>query len=119
ELVGMKRFFEQRDVDYPFQTAPDEIKLDSKSSVVKKVAFNTAGDIDLARYAILRLRQGKTDEANKAIAQAAANAPCSTRTRRTQVYFAGLNGSAVAASETARRWIADCPEDDLEAHRSY
>lgn len=119
EFIGMKKFFEQRDVDYPFQSPPDTISIDSNSSVEKKVSFNRADDVDLSRYAILRFSQGKKGEAQAAIERAAANAPCDTRTRRMQVQLAGMMGSADEGSEVARQWIADCAADDLEAHRAY
>jgi tetratricopeptide (TPR) repeat protein len=119
ELIGMKKFFEQRDVDYPFQSPPATIDIDSNTSVVKKVAFNPAEDIDLSTYALLLLGRGKKDEAKAAIERAAANAPCDTRTRRRQVQLAGIMGTPDAASAVAHRWMADCATDDLEAQRAY
>jgi len=119
ELIGMQRFLEQRDVDYPFQAPPETISIDSNKSSVKKISFNTAKEIDLAKYALIRLQQGKTEEAKSAIDRAAANAPCDTATRRTQVYLVGMMGSLDKASDTAHQWIADCAQDDLEAHRAY
>ncbi len=120
ELIGLQRFFEQRDVDYPFHSAPDSISVDANSShAVLKVSFNAAKDVDLRRLALTRLRQGKADEAKKAIDRAVMNAPCDTPTRRTQVYLASMTASSEAASEMAHRWIADCAQDDLEAHRAY
>ena len=120
ELIGMQRFFEQRDVDFPFMPPPETINVDSnRSSTVKKVSFNAAKNIDLSKYALIRLRQGKMDEAKTAIDRAVAKAPCDTNTRRTQVYLAGIAGSLDNASETAHHWIADCAQNDLEAHRAY
>lgn len=120
ELIGMQRFFEQRDVDYPFQGAPDSITVDSnRSSAVIKVSFNVADDIDLATYAFVRLQQGAAQEAKAAIDHAVSNAPCDTRTRRSQVYFASVATGLDAASDAAHHWISDCSQDDLEAHRAY
>ena len=119
ELIGMQRFFEQRDVDFPFQPPPQTISIDSSSSVVMRVSFNVARDIDLRKYALYRLQQGKNDEAQAAIERAVSNAPCDAAARRTQVYFASVTGSFETASKTAHRWIADCSQDDLEAHRAY
>ena len=120
ELIGMQRFFEQGDVDFPFTPAPETISVDSnRRSAVKKVSFNAAKNIDLTKYALIRLRQGKMDEARTAIDRAVANAPCDTNTRRTQVYLAGIAGSLDNASEAAHHWIADCAQNDLEAHRTY
>jgi len=120
ELIGMQRFFEMRDIDYPFQQPPDSISVDANSSsAVLKTSFNAAEDIDLPTFAMIRLRQGKTDEAKTAIEHAVASAPCDTRTRRTQVYFASTAGSLDAASDTAHRWITDCAQNNLEAHRAY
>jgi tetratricopeptide (TPR) repeat protein len=120
ELIAMQRFFEQRDVDYPFSGAPETISIDSNSSsAVKKISFNTAKDVDLKRFALIRLREGKVDEAKKAIDSAVVNAPCDTPTRRVQVYLAGVAGSPEKASATAHQWIGDCVQDDLEAHRAY
>ena len=120
ELIAMQKFFEQRDVDYPFQAAPDTISVDANSSkAVKKISFNTAKDVDLKRFAMIRLREGKVDEAKKAIEKAVVNAPCDTPTRRVQVYLAGVAESPEVASATAHRWIGDCAQDDLEAHRAY
>jgi tetratricopeptide (TPR) repeat protein len=120
ELIAMQRFFEQLDVDYPFHGAPDSISVDAKSSrAVKKVSFNVAKDVDLRRLALIRMREGKVDDAKKAIDRAVVNAPCDTPTRREQVYLAGVAGSPEKASETAHRWIGDCAQDDLEAHRAY
>ncbi|HEY8182955.1 MAG TPA: tetratricopeptide repeat protein [Thermoanaerobaculia bacterium] len=120
ELIAMQKFFEQRDVDYPFQAAPDTISVDANSSTaVKKISFNTAKDVDLKRFAMIRLREGKVDEAKKAIEKAVVNAPCDTPTRRVQVYLAGVAESPEVASATAHRWIGDCAQDDLEAHRAY
>ncbi|PYQ46856.1 MAG: hypothetical protein DMF59_20475, partial [Acidobacteria bacterium] len=80
ELIGLQRFFEQRDVDYPFQSAPDSVSVDANSShTVKKVSFNAAKDVDLRRFALIRLREGKADEAKKAIDRAVINAPCEKR----------------------------------------
>ena len=102
ELIGLQRFFEQRDVDYPFQSAPDSVSVDANSShTVKKVSFNAAKDVDLRRFALIRLREGKADEAKKAIDRAVINAPCDTPTRRTQVYLANMTASSEAASEAA------------------
>jgi tetratricopeptide (TPR) repeat protein len=119
ELIGMQRFFEQRDVDYPFQAPPETISMDAGSSVEHKVSFNTANEITLSRYALIRLREGKKDEAKVAMERAAATRPCDTPTRRTQVYFEAVVDSPAAASATAHQWIADCQQDDLEAHRAY
>jgi len=120
ELIGMQRFFEQRDVDFPFMPPPETISVDSnRSSTARKVSFNAAKNIDLTKYALIRLRQGKMEEARTAIDRAVADAPCDTNTRRTQVYLAGIAGSIDNASETAHHWIADCAQNDLEAHRAY
>ena len=119
QLIAMQRFFEERDVDYVFQNAPETISMDASSSVEHKVSFNAANDITLSRYALIRLREGKKDDAKAAMTRAVEMAPCDTPTRRTQVYFEGLVDSAAAASKTAHQWIADCKQDDLEAHRSY
>ena len=120
ELIAMQKFFEQRDVDYPFRAAPETISVDANStSTVKKISFNTAKEVDLKRFAMIRVREGKIDEAKKAIEKAVSNAPCDTPTRRVQVYVAGVAASPDVASEAAHRWIADCAQDDLEAHRAY
>ena len=84
ELIGMQRFFEQRDVDFPFMTPPETISMDSRQSVVKKISFNIAKEIDLRKYSLIRLQQGKHDEAKAAIERAVVNEPCDTATRRTQ-----------------------------------
>ncbi|HLJ75569.1 MAG TPA: tetratricopeptide repeat protein, partial [Thermoanaerobaculia bacterium] len=118
DLIAMQRFFEQRDVDYPFESAPESIEADATSSVVHKTSFNIAKDFDLRKYALLRLQQGRKDEAKQAIARAVKLSPCDAQTRRTEIYFASLN-SGDKAAETARQWIADCTQDDLEAHRAY
>src|SRR4029078_9279323 len=115
----MQKFFEQRDVDYVFQPAPETISLDSKSSVETKISFNPANEVTLSRYALIRLREGKTDEAKTAIERAVTTMPCDTPTRRTQVYVASMLQSSDVASQTAHRWISDCSQDDLEAHRMY
>jgi tetratricopeptide (TPR) repeat protein len=119
ELIAMRRFFEQRDVDYSFQTPPDSISMDANASVERKISFNTAPGLTLARYAVLRFRQGNAAEAKTAIAQAAANEPCEAQTRVTQVFLSNVIESPSVASAVARRWIADCPNDNLEAHRVY
>ncbi len=120
ELIAMQRFLEQRDVDYPFRAAPDSISVDANSSsAVKKISFNIAKEVDLKRFALMRLREGRVDEAKKAIERAVGIAPCDTPTRRVQVYMAGVAGSPEAASATAHRWIGDCADNDLEAHRAY
>jgi tetratricopeptide (TPR) repeat protein len=119
ELVGMQKVVEQRDVDYPFQGPPDSISVDAGSSVVKKISFNTAGDIDLSTYALLRLRDGKKEEARAAIARAVTNVPCDSRARLRQVQVAEMLDSPSVAAELAHTWIGDCPADDLVAHRTY
>jgi tetratricopeptide (TPR) repeat protein len=119
ELIGTQRFFEQRDVDFPFMTPPQTISLDSTQSIATKVSFNIAKEIDLRKYALIRMQQGKQDEAKAAIERAVTIAPCDTATRRTEIYLASATGSFETASLTARRWIADCAQDDLEAHRAY
>lgn len=119
QLVAMERFFEQRDVDYVFQTPPDTLSIDSRSSKVVKVAFNIARDVDLATYAMMRLDEGDAATAKTAADRAAANRPCNTDTRRAQVYVASLVSGVDEASQVARRWIGDCAEDDVEAHRMY
>lgn len=120
ELIGMQRWIEQRDVDYVFQGAPNEISVDSNSSnsTIHKISFDTARDVDLRNYALVRFAEGKTGEAVKAIDRAAALEPCDTRTRRTQLVIDGAKSIDTAAA-TARSWIADCAENDLEAHRAY
>ena len=119
ELIAMQRFIEQRDVDYPFAAPPETIEADAASSVVHKISFDVAKDFDLRKYALVRLQQGKTDEAKAAIEKAVANAPCDATTRRAQLYLASLTGTFETASKTARGWIADCSQDDVEAHRAY
>jgi tetratricopeptide (TPR) repeat protein len=119
ELIGMQRFFEQRDVDYAFQNALETISIDSGSSSATKVSFNVAKDVDLKRFALIRMEQGKPDDAKKAIEFAVTNVPCDTTTRRTQVYLASAIASPEAGADAAHHWIADCAQDDLEAHRAY
>jgi len=119
ELIGAQRFFEQRDVDYPFATAPATISMDASSSVERKVSFNAAAGITLPRYAMIRLGQGNQADAKKAIALAVACAPCDAQTRSTQVLLSSVTESPAAASAVAAHWIADCPKDNLEAHRQY
>jgi tetratricopeptide (TPR) repeat protein len=119
ELVVMKRFFEQRDVDYPFSTPPETLKMDAGSSSVNKVAFNVASDIPLAAYAAMRVQEGLGDEAMLVMRQAVANAPCDTNVRRTELFVFAALGNDAAAAGAARKWIGDCAPDDLEAHRAY
>ncbi|HYI10062.1 MAG TPA: tetratricopeptide repeat protein [Thermoanaerobaculia bacterium] len=120
ELVALQRFFEQRDVDYAFTSVPESIKIDSRTSgAVKKVAFSPADDVDLAAYAVIRAREGKSEEAKTAIERAVSTSPCHNGTRRTQIYMAGLFGSNDGASVAARQWVRDCGETDVDAHRAY
>ena len=60
ELIAMKRFFEQRDVDYPFSTPPDTIEMNSASSVEHKTSFNVANELTLSKFAVVRFREGHT-----------------------------------------------------------
>ncbi|HEV7765454.1 MAG TPA: tetratricopeptide repeat protein [Thermoanaerobaculia bacterium] len=119
ELVAMQRFFEQRDVDYEYTTAPETIRMDAGSKIVNKVAFNIARDFPLPGYALMQLQNGRTDEAQKAIQQAVANAPCDSPTRQNELYIASFVGPEDAPTKAARQWIADCAAHDLEAHRAY
>jgi hypothetical protein len=119
EFIGMQRFFEQRDVDYAFERPPDEIKMDSGTKVEEKIAFQVAKDIPLSTYAVIRLREGRADEAKSAIKQAVLHAPCDSATRQTELYVASTLDSIDAASAAARQWITDCAGNDLEAHRAY
>jgi tetratricopeptide (TPR) repeat protein len=119
ELVAVRRFFEQRDVDYPFAQPPKEISMDANARSVKKIAFNVADDIPLVGYAVVQLQQGQVDTARLAMRQAIANAPCDTNTRHMQLYFVAATAGREMAATTARQWIADCASDDLEAHRAY
>jgi len=119
ELIAMQRFIEQRDVDYPFMAPPKSIEANASSTVVHKVSFDVAKDLDLRKYALVRLQEGKTNEAKAAIEKAVSSAPCDAPTRRAQLYLASLTGTFETASKTAQGWIADCSQDDLEAHRAY
>lgn len=119
EFIALQRFFEQRDVDYEFTTPPETIKMDAGSKVVNKVAFNIARDFPLTGYAVTQLQNGRADEAQKAIKQAVANAPCDSATRQNELYIASHVGPDDGPTKAARQWIADCAEDDLEAHRAY
>jgi tetratricopeptide (TPR) repeat protein len=118
DFVGMQRFFEQRDVDFPFSTPPDTIKMDSGSSVTHRIAFNVAQDLPLATFAVMRAQQQRADEAKAAIRQAVTNAPCDLQTRQYETYVANILGPEDAASAAARQWISAC-DDALEAHRAY
>lgn len=120
EMIGMQRWIEQRDVDFVFENAPDQISVSSSASRVTRVSFTAADDVDLATYALIRLNEGKKEEAALAIETAVAAAPCNAQVRRSQVYLAGLAGATPEeAAALALQWIGDCPEDDLEAHRAY
>lgn len=118
ELIGMRRFFEQRDVDYPFRTPPETIKMDSGSSRTHKTAFNVARNIPLGMFAAMRAQEKRAGEAKAAIGQAVANAPCDEHTRRYEIYVANILGPEEAAAAAARQWIGACG-DALEAHRAY
>lgn len=117
QILGPERFFEQRDVDFVFSKAPNTISMDG--SFTTKVAFNPATDIPLARYAMLRMVEGKMDEAKKVMAHAVANARCDVGTRHAELYLTSLVESAEAAAVRAQQWIGECAGDNIEAHRSY
>lgn len=117
-FVGMERFFEQRDVDYEFTAPPDTIKMDSRSSVTHRIAFNVANEFPLAAFAVMRAQEKRIDEAKAAIRQAVSNAPCEETTRQYEIYIANMLGPEDAASSAARQWIGAC-DDALQAHRTY
>ena len=119
EYIALQRFFEQRNVDYPFADPPKEVEASSTSSKIHKVAFKPAREIDLSNYALYRLGQGKNDEARKAIDHAVALTPCDTRTRRLQLAIDGAAATPDAAVAVAREWMKSCEADDLEAQRAY
>jgi tetratricopeptide (TPR) repeat protein len=112
-LVAMKTFFEMRDVDFAFHTAPETIEMSSSSSHETKIEFTASNDVTLAQYAALQMQQGNVRDARAAIAVAVANSPCDTLTRRMQLMI------APSASDAAKQWIAACRQDDLQAHRAY
>lgn len=119
DYIAGKRFFEQRNVDYPFSDAPTSISADSSSSNVKKVSFIAAPGVGVQHYAFYKLQQGKKKEAKEAMELAVSFDPCDAETRRMQIAFAGMTGTTADAGNAAKQWMSACAPDDLEAHRAY
>lgn len=117
-LVAFQRFFEQDDVDFAFQEAPETIELSSGSTGETRIAFNPT-DLDANQVAVTFFGEGKVDQALDALHRAVKAEPCSTLVRRNLQRVLSSGQRYEEAATEARQWIAACPDDGVEAHRAY
>ena len=117
-LVAFERFFEQDGVDFIFKAAPETIQVDSHSTVTKKTAFNVT-ELDANGVAVAWFGEGKVDEAVGALRRALAAQPCSAMVRGNLLQALSSSGRAKEAADEARKWIFECPDSGVEAHRAY
>jgi predicted Zn-dependent protease len=117
-LVAFERFFEQDDVDFVFAGAPQSIEVDSGSKGEKRVAFNAA-KLDANQVAVVLFNEGKVKEAANVLRKALAAQPCSALVRNNLLQVLSAEARHEEAAAEARKWIADCPDSGVEAHRAY
>jgi tetratricopeptide (TPR) repeat protein len=75
-LIGLQRFFEQDDVDYLFEKAPDTMTVNAGTTVVK-VALN-ATDLSLNQLGVAWYEEGKKREAERALRKAVETDGCAS-----------------------------------------
>jgi len=117
-FVALQRFFEQDDVDYPFQNAPETISVDSSSSVTQKVAFNVAPDLSLNRVGVLWFEEGRKEDAERAFRRVIEREPCSPMARGNLLHVLNAEEGRPRAVQEARAWLQACPAS-IQAHRAY
>lgn len=117
-LIAFQRFFEQDDVDFVFQPAPDSIKVDSHATgTEKRVAFNVAS-LDVNQVGRIWFSEGKVKEAEDAFRRALAVQPCSAEAHGNLLRVLNAGGRHEEAAADARQWLS-CPDAGVMAHREY
>lgn len=117
--VAFERFFAQTGVDYAFQEPPETISTDSRSSVVTRVAFNIARDVDYNDLAGIRYTEGNPKEAERALRKAIDLDPCHEDARGNLVWLLADDGRLPESLAEARAWMSTCPVSIVESHRVY
>ncbi len=115
-LVGLERFFEQRDVDFVFEPAPKEISVDSGSKTTQRTAFNRT-NLTLNELAVALFRDGHPDRAETALRRALRDDPCARQVRGNLISLLQSRQAEALESE-ARAWVTECPDDPIEPHRA-
>ena len=118
-FIGFERFHHYSGIDYVFAPAPSSVSVSSSMSVTSKASLTVASDVDYNGLANMRYAEGKRDEAEKAVRKALALAPCHANAHRNMVTLLRITGRADEAVRDAQRWIAQCPDAGVEAHRAY
>ncbi|HEV8580517.1 MAG TPA: tetratricopeptide repeat protein [Thermoanaerobaculia bacterium] len=112
-FIALRRFFEQQDVDYVFEAAPETMEVESGSSTTVRVALNVA-KLDANRLGVIWFNEGKTQDAARAFRRALAAEPCSVPAHGNLLQV--LPSREETAAE-ARKWLTECP--GVESHRAY
>jgi tetratricopeptide (TPR) repeat protein len=118
-FIGFERFHHYSGVDYVFAPPPASLSDSSSTSVTSKAALTVAADVGYNGLANMRYAEGKREEAEKAVRKALALAPCHANAHRNMVTLLRITGRADEAVSDAQRWIAECPDAGVEAHRAY
>jgi thioredoxin-like negative regulator of GroEL len=105
-------------VDFVFKQAPETISVDSHSAATKKIAFNVT-DLDANGVAVAWFEEGKADEAAGALRRALAAQPCSALVRGNLIQVLTASGRKEEVADEARKWVFECPDSGVEAHRAY
>jgi tetratricopeptide (TPR) repeat protein len=117
-FLALDRFFEQDDVDYIFEPAPETIEVDSHSSATTKVAFNVSPDTTFNGVGVLWFGEGRVEDAERAFRRALVAEPCSPPAWGNLLHILRTRENREDVGKTARSWVDACPAR-VEAHREY
>jgi|GEM_PF-1448104 len=117
QLIAFQRFFEQDDVRYVFEKAPDKIELDSGKGTTTRVAFNVA-PYDASQVGLIWFGEGKIKEADDAFRRVLAAEPCSAAAHANRLRTLRAGERFEESLADAHQWLA-CPNPGVTAHREY
>jgi tetratricopeptide (TPR) repeat protein len=118
EFTGGEKFFEITGIDYLFTGAPETIEMSSGTTRETKSEFTTES-MSLTSYGFMRLREGKTDDAEKAFRTVLGADACDMTARRMLAQIRSVKNAADEAVKVAHDGIVQCKERPIEAHRVY
>jgi tetratricopeptide (TPR) repeat protein len=118
-FIGFERFHHYTGIDYVFAPPPSSVSVSSSVSVTSKASLTVASDVDYNGLASMRYAEGQREEAEKAVRKALALVPCHANAHRNMITLLRITDRAEEAVSDAQRWIAECPDAGVEAHRAY